>query len=178
MKIKYKTTLEGAKAPIVLPQGDWFDLVVPEETKLHCPISETLKKSQKNKETDYYRNVVTKDKKVSLGIAMQLPKGYEAIVLPRSSTYRKWGFKLANTMGVIDNSYCGDNDIWQAHVTPNKTVTIPAGTAVLQFRIQLTQKATVWQKLNWLFWNGDIEFIKVDKLGNEDRGGDGSTDKQ
>lgn len=72
-------------------------------------------------------------------------------------------------------SYCGNNDTWKAVVIPYKTITIPEGTRLFQFRIQLSQRANIWQKLRWLFWNGKVTFIAVDSLDNTDRGGFGST---
>ncbi len=97
-----------------------------------------------------------------LGIAMELPKGYEAIVAPRSSTYKKYGIVQTNSIGVIDNSYCGDNDQWRMPVYFTQDVVIPKGSRIAQFRIQAKQP--------------EINFITVESLGNTDRGGFGSTD--
>lgn len=98
---------------------------------------------------------------ISLGISMQLPHGYEAIVAPRSSTFKKYGILQANSIGIIDNSYCGDNDIWCFPAYATKDVEIKAGTRICQFRIQKKQP--------------DFQFIPVDSLGTENRGGFGST---
>ena len=176
MKIKVRL-YEGASLPVIHEQGDWYYIVTPCEVNLHCPISKTLKKKKKDSDIERYRDVEFKDKKISLQFCLELPKGYEAVVLPRSSTFRKYGIQIANTQGVIDQSYIGDNDIWQLHVLPFKTVKIPANTPILQFRIQLSQRATIWQKIKWLFCNGKVEFIEVPSLNNKNRGGDGSTDK-
>ena len=92
---------------------------------------------------------------------MKLPEGYEAHVLPRSSTFKKWGILLVNGMGIIDNSYCGDNDIWGFPALAMRKTTIYAGDRICQFRIVKKQP--------------DIEFVSVDKLGEKDRGGFGST---
>ena len=92
---------------------------------------------------------------------MKLPEGYEAIMAPRSSTFKNWGITQTNSIGVIDSSYCGDNDIWMFPAHATKTVTIPAGTRICQFRIQEEQPK--------------IKFIPVSSLGNEARGGLGST---
>ena len=77
-------------------------------------------------------------------------------------------------MGVIDNSYCGDNDEWRLPVITLRSTEINAGTRVAQFRIQLSQKATVWQKIKWLFSTG-IQLEYVDILSSINRGGIGST---
>lgn len=99
---------------------------------------------------------------ISLGVAMQLPDGYEAHVLPRSSTAKKYGIIMANSMGIIDNSYCGDNDIWQFPALAFRDTTIPYGERIAQFRIMPKQPER-------------IVFVPVETLGNPDRGGFGST---
>jgi dUTP pyrophosphatase len=111
---------------------------------------------------------------LDLGIAMQLPKGYEALVVPRSSSYRHFGFIQANSVGIIDNTYCSETDIWKLPILSLSDTTIYEGDRVAQFRIQLSQKASVWQKIKWLF-SGKVELVKVDHLCNESRGGIGST---
>ena len=98
---------------------------------------------------------------ISQGISMKLPEGYEAILAPRSSTFKKYGLLQANGIGVIDNSYCGDNDIWCFPAYATKDIEIKAGTRICQFRIQKKQP--------------DIDFIPVDSLGTKDRGGFGSS---
>lgn len=150
-KIFYK--LINKKAGIVsLPQGDWFDLKIAEDVCF-------------NKGEFKY---------LSLGIAMKLPEGYEALVLPRSSTFKKYGILLANSTGVIDNSFSSDKDIWHFPAYATKNVNIEAGTRICQFRIQLSQKATFWQKLKWLF-GGKIVLKEVLCLDGIQRGGLGST---
>ncbi len=100
-------------------------------------------------------------KLVSLGIAMQLPEGYEAHVYARSSTPKKHGVILANSVGIIDTSYCGNDDIWQAPLYAIRDTHIDKNTRIAQFRIVKNQP--------------EIEFIEVEDLGNESRGGIGST---
>ena len=80
---------------------------------------------------------------------------------------------------IIDNkmSYCGDNDEWKYNAIALNTSHIKKGDRICQFRIQLSQKATFWQKLRWLF-SSKIELVQVDHLDNKDRGGFGSTDKE
>jgi dUTP pyrophosphatase len=136
IKIKY---FEGAEKIEKISQGDWIDLKT-------------------------YRGVSLKAgefRMIPLGIAMELPKGYEAIVVPRSSTFKNFGLILVNSVGVIDESYCGDNDMWQFLAYATKDIYIPKGTRICQFRILEHQPA--------------IEFLEVEKLENEDRGGIGST---
>lgn len=97
---------------------------------------------------------------IHLGVAMKLPEGYEAHLVPRSSTFKNWGILQTNHMGVIDNSYCGSNDWWKMPVYATRDVTIEGGSRICQFRIERIQP--------------EIEFI-VGELGGEDRGGFGST---
>ncbi len=100
-------------------------------------------------------------KLIPLGIAMQLPKGYEAHIVPRSSTFKNFGIIQANHMGVIDESYCGDNDQWLFPAIALRDTFIQAGDRICQFRIMEHQPQLI--------------FEAVDTLGNEDRGGIGST---
>lgn len=101
---------------------------------------------------------------IPLGVAIELPKGYEAIVAPRSSTFKNWGLIQTNSIGVIDESYCGDNDQWFMPVYATRDTFINMNDRVCQFRI-IKHQPTFY-----------IE--EVDSLGNEDRGGHGSTGKQ
>lgn len=112
---------------------------------------------------------------LSLGVAMKLPKGYEAIVVSRSSTYKNFSVFNPGGFGVIDNTYNGDTDEWKypAYCLGERSYILP-GDRICQFRIQLSQKATIWQKIKWLFSN-KIEFKHVDSLSEISRGGLGST---
>lgn len=143
--IKYFADIE----PIgKLQNGDWIDLRAAEDV--------TLTKGE--------------FKLIPLGIAMKLPKGYEAVIAPRSSTFKNYGIIQTNHIGVIDNSYSGDNDQWMMPVycleprdfvdgTP-KTV-IRKNNRICQFRIQQKQP--------------EVEFQTVEHLDDKDRGGFGST---
>lgn len=102
-------------------------------------------------------------KLIPLGIAMQLPAGYEAHVIPRSSTFKNFGIIQANSMGLIDESYCGDNDQWYCPAIALRKTTIRTNDRICQFRIMKHQP--------------QIEFREVDNLNNESRGGIGSTGK-
>ena len=97
---------------------------------------------------------------IHLGVAMKLPDGCEAHIVPRSSTYKKWGIIQANHMGVIDNSYSGPNDWWRMPVLATRDTTIHKGDRICQFRIMDRQP--------------EIEFVEG-KMTDEDRGGFGST---
>lgn len=157
MKLKIKIKLFNKECmPEIISKGDWIDLKIWESfsiNKVKTPVYQML----------------------SLGVAMQLPDGYEAIIVPRSSTFKKYGIMLANSVGIIDNTYCGNGDIWgfPALIFKENT-TIPSFERICQFRIQLSQKATIWQKIKNLFYSG-VEFEVVDNLTNPNRGGFGST---
>lgn len=97
---------------------------------------------------------------ISLGVAMHLPEGYEAIVKPRSSTVRKYGLIFADS-GVIDNAYCGNDDVWSSTWYAAKYGHIEKNTRIAQFRIQRVQEK--------------VDFVRVDRLESENRGGYGST---
>ena len=110
-------------------------------------------------------------KEIPLGIAMELPEGYEAHIVPRSSTFRKYGIIMTNSVGIIDNSYCGNGDIWHfpallvapklyAGFHPIGT-RIPANTRICQFRIMPKMP--------------DVEFVEVKSLDGKTRGGLGAT---
>ena len=145
IKIKY---FEGANKLKSIEKGDWIDLYANKEI--------FIPKGQRAM--------------IPLGIAMELPKGYEAHIVPRSSTFKTWGIILVNSIGIIDNSYNGDNDQWHfpAYCLESRTIVdgregtlIQKGDRICQFRIVENQPS--------------IEFIEVESLGNEDRGGLGST---
>lgn len=122
-----------------IAQGDWCDLRAAETVE--------LKKGE--------------FKLIPLGIAMQLPDGYEAHVVPRSSTFKNFGVLQTNSFGVIDNSYCGDNDQWFFPAYALRDTIIRKNDRICQFRIEKKQP--------------DIEFEETDHLDNPDRGGHGST---
>lgn len=166
IKIKYHSAEVRANAPIVrITKGEWLDLATAEKVQIKGPT--------KNPKTN---DVDISNKMINLGISIQLPKDFEAVVLSRSSTYKSWGIIAANAQGVIDSTYCGDNDIWKYNAIALRDTEIPLGTRIAQFRIQPSQFAPFWVKLKWLL-TSKIEFIEVDSLGNEDRGGWGSTGK-
>ena len=122
-----------------ITQGDWVDLRSAEDITI--------------KQFDF--------KLIHLGIAMQLPEGYEANIVPRSSTYKNFGILQTNSFAVIDESYCGDNDWWRYPIVALKDTEIKKGDRICQFRIN--------KKMS------EVELIKVEILGNKDRNGLGST---
>ena len=122
-------------------KSDWIDLRCAEEI--------TLKQGE--------------FKLVPLGVAMQLPKGYEAHVVPRSSTFKNFGVIQTNHCGIIDESYSGDNDQWYMPVLAMRDTQIHVNDRICQFRIFEHQPA--------------IEFEETDHLDGADRGGFGSTGK-
>ena len=101
---------------------------------------------------------------IPLGVAMELPEGYEAMVVPRSSTFKNYGLLMTNGVGIIDNSYCGDDDQWHFPAYATHDTVILKGERICQFRIIENQP--------------EIEFETVEHLGNQSRGGLGSTGKE
>lgn len=176
MKIKVKL-YNGQKLPKVIREGDWIDIYPTSNIVLNGPIANTLKRDRTNKKDISTRSVEFKPVFVCLGMAMELPAGYEAHILPRSSAFNRFGFILVNSQGIIDQLFKGNLDVWGACLLPTRNAIITTDKAFLQFRITLSQKATIWQRIKWLFSSGKIEFVEVDDLGNESRGGFGSTDK-
>lgn len=152
LKVKIKRFNKKNWLPELRVQGDWVDLHV--------------QKDYHGQKGDFFL--------IPLGIAMKLPKGFEAEIAPRSSTPDKYGFTMPNSIGVIDNSYSGNGDEWKCPALFFKEGVIPAGARICQFRITLSQKASLWNKLKWLFSSG-IELVEVDNLDEDDRGGFGST---
>lgn len=100
-------------------------------------------------------------KMIPLGVAMQLPEGYEAIMAPRSSTFKTYGILQTNSIGIIDETYCGDNDQWHFPAYATRDTHINKNERICQFRIIEHQPAII--------------FEEVETLGNADRGGLGST---
>lgn len=157
-------------APSVHTDGDWIDLRAAETIKLEGPHAAQARKSKG-------RKVMFESAVIPLGVAMQLPKGYEAVVNSRSSIYKNYFCMLVNGQGVIDNKYKGDKDQWFAELIAFADTEIQEGDRIVQFRIQLSQKATLWQRIKWLFSRG-VKIKVVEHLGNPDRGGHGHSGKR
>lgn len=122
-----------------ISKGDWIDLRAAETVELKAG----------------------EFKIISLGISMKLPEEYEAHIVPRSSTFKKWGILQTNHMGVIDNSYSGDNDIWGMPVLAMRDTVIQENDRICQFRIAKRME--------------QVEMEQVDHLEGADRGGFGTT---
>lgn len=98
---------------------------------------------------------------IPLGVSMKLPDGYFGLVVPRSSTCINCGIAMGNSVGIIENDYCGENDVWGFVAIALEDTTIEAGTRIAQFMP--------------VRYAEDIEFEEVDSMGCADRGGYGST---
>ena len=152
--IKYMRTDKSISPLEIIEKGDWIDLHLAEA--VHLPQGEF--------------------KLLSLGVRIKLPEGFEAWVVPRSGTFKNFGILQANSMGVIDCSYNGPNDIWKFPAYATKAVSIEKDTRICQFRIMPSQKAPSAIKGMWN-WADGIELVEEEWLeGNEEsRGGFGST---
>lgn len=139
IKIKYLTDIEPISQK---KNSDWIDL--------RCAVDTFMKAG------DYVN--------IPLGVAMELPEGYEALVIPRSSTFKNFGIIMANSMGLIDCSYNGDSDQIHFPALAIKDTAIHKNDRICQFRIQKNMT--------------DVSLRKVETLGNEARGGFGSTGVQ
>ena len=136
IKIKYLRDIWPCQC---FSNGDWIDLRAGKEIVM--------------KAGEY--------KAIPLGVAMELPKGYEAIIAPRSSTFKNYGIMMANSIGIVDESYKGDNDEWHFPAYAVRDTMVSADERICQFRIVKHQPK--------------IGFKQVTRLGNRNRGGFGST---
>lgn len=178
MKLEIKIKLKNrdiSNMPKQIAKGDWIDLCASEDIDL-----DALTKEQETQ----FEFIGKYDKKrfsyaiLPLGVAMKLPKGYEAVISPRSSIFKNFNCIMPNSIGIIDNSYSGNEDYWGCPVLAfSKGIKIKKGDRLCQFRIQLSQKATFTQKLKDLFYSG-IRFNIVDNLKGTNRGGFGHTGKR
>ena len=125
--------------PIPVVNGEWIDLFTAEDVTL--------------KQFEY--------KVISLGVSMQMPKGYYGHLVPRSSAFKNFGVMMTNSIGIIENDYNGDDDIWGFPAVAFRDTFIPKGTRICQFRLFKSAEP--------------VEFEQVETLGNENRGGFGST---
>ncbi|MBD5486175.1 MAG: dUTP diphosphatase [Lachnospiraceae bacterium] len=141
IKIKYFTD-KIEKLTYIDGKSDWIDLRAAEDVNLKAG----------------------EFKLIPLGVAMELPAGYEAHVVPRSSTFKNFGIIQTNHQGVIDGSYCGDNDQWFMPVYAVRDTQIHVNDRICQFRIMENQPKIV--------------FNEVAQLNHDDRSGHGSTGKQ
>lgn len=136
IKIRYLRDIEKIER---FNTGDWIDLRAAEDLRMDAG----------------------EFKLIPLGVAMELPEGYEALVAPRSSTFKNLGVMLANSIGIIDESYKGNGDEWHFPAYAVRATYIRKNERICQFRIIRHQPM--------------IHLIEVDNLSNENRGGIGST---
>lgn len=141
IRVKYFTD-QIEKLTYIDGKSDWIDLRAAETVDL--------------KKGDF--------KLIPLGVAMELPAGYEAHIVPRSSTFKNFGIIQTNHQGVVDCSYCGDNDQWFMPVYAVRDTHIEINDRICQFRIMENQPV--------------LAFHEVESLSGTDRGGFGSTGKQ
>ena len=139
IEIKYFADIDKIEK---INKGDWIDLRAAEDVVI--------------KAGEY--------KLISLGVGMKLPEGYEAIVAPRSSTYKNFKIRQTNSFGIIDNSYCGEKDVWKYPCVADEDTIIHKNDRICQFRIIENQPP--------------IQFVTVEHLDDKDRGGFGTTGKQ
>lgn len=139
MKLQIKYHNEEIEKIKKIDKGDWIDLRAAEKVEL--------------KQGEFAL--------ISLGVSMKLPDGYEAHLAPRSSTFKTWGIIQTNSIGVVDNSYSGNNDIWKMPVYATRDTVINVNDRICQFRIMPKMPVV------------DVE--EVDNLEGPDRGGFGST---
>lgn len=137
--IKIKYVKNGMEKIEQIANGDWIDLRIAEDVTLEAG----------------------EFKLIPLGVAMMLPKGYEALVIPRSSTFKKYGIIQANSVGLIDETYCGNNDEWYFPAFATRKISIHKNTRICQFRIIEHQHP--------------IDIVEVTELSEINRGGFGST---
>ena len=139
MKIRIKYFEKDLVPVEKIAKGDWIDLRAAEDLEL--------------KAGDF--------RYIRLGVGMILPEGYEAHVAPRSSTFKNFGILVANSVGVVDNSYCGEEDEWRLPALAMRDTVIRKNDRICQFRIVEKQP--------------ELEFEVVEHLKEESRGGFGST---
>ena len=184
-KILVRRINQNLQLPQIVAKGDWVDLRASETIRFRAPQSGTLKSRNVNGQEEKYRNVSFDFQMMPLGVAMKLPDGFEGVIIARSSLPNGFGVMLANNVGLMDGKttkdsipYSGNDDEWKAPLIALRDTTIKEGERICQFKIQLSQKATVWQKIKWLFTDG-IEIEEVAELpSKENRGGLGTTGKQ
>lgn len=145
IKVKYHASIDKIRKISI---GDWIDLRCAEDTFI--PVGDSCA--------------------IPLGVSMELPEGYEAHILPRSSTFMRYGILPVNGTGIIDSTYRGDGDIWHFLalcfsgidiVNGERGTLIPKNARICQFRIVPKQP--------------EVKIIEVNNLGNDNRGGLGST---
>ena len=141
MKISIKYFTDGLIPVEKIAKGDWIDLRAAEDVEMKAG----------------------EFRLIPLGVGMILPEGYEAHIAPRSSTFKNFGILQTNSIGVVDSSYCGEEDQWKMAAYALRDTVIRKNDRICQFRIMEKQP--------------EIEFETVEQLRQESRGGFGSTGK-
>jgi dUTP pyrophosphatase len=136
IKIRYHAPIEKLEHKEI---GDWIDLRAAENVSL----------------------LAGESRLISLGVSMRLPRGFEAHIVPRSSTFKRWGILQTNSMGVVDESFCGDQDIWRMPVYAVRDTQISVNDRICQFRIVAKMQS--------------VTFEEVEAMEAVSRGGFGST---
>ena len=159
---------KGNIVPFINSKGDCIDLRAANDYVFKAPQAGV----QYQKDNVKHRDVKFDEQMIDLGIAIQLPTGYVAKIRHRSSTTKKLRI-VPVTSGFIDNCYNGNEDEWKFYCYAIDSTVIHKGDRICQFEICLSQFATRWQKIKWLF--SKPKFVFVDSLNNINRGGHGST---
>ena len=141
--------------------------------------STKLKKIAKGNWIDVYANKdvfvkVNERAMIPLGFALELPSGWEAHLAPRSSTFKTWGIIQTNSVGVVDDTYIGDNDqcYMPVYCLEGKNIELIDGVEVKGTWIRKGDKIAQFRIMEVM---PEIEFDEVESFGNSDRGGFGST---
>ncbi len=168
---KLKVKVKESTMPLeIIKKGDWIDLKATKAMSWGAPLLITTKDEEGNETSVIeYQKVL-----IPLNIIAELPEGYEAHIATRSSTFENFKLIQANAPAIIDNSFKGDSDRWKFQGLAFNSGSVKRGERICQFKVVLSQKATIWQRIKWLFTSG-IKFEYVPTLNNENRGGFGKT---
>ena len=109
-------------------KSDWIDLRAAEEVELKAGMFHLI----------------------DLGVSMKLPEGYEAHIVPRSSTFKNYGLLQTNSVGIIDGSYCSHDDVWKMPVYATRETVIHVNDRICQFRIVKNQPKISFEEVDWL----------------------------
>lgn len=150
LKIRYAD--ENFPTLQMTEKGDWIDLKASKDYDLKAGDSEFI----------------------DLGVAMKIPENYEAWLVPRSGTFKKYGLIQTNGIGIIDNSYSGNNDIWKMPVYALRDAKVAKGERLCQFRL-VERMSVVFSPVSITQSHCDLLILETDHLDDDDRGGFGSS---
>lgn len=148
---------EGGTMPSFNPKGDWVDLHAAEDVELQAPVL-----NLHNNQIQFQHGLI------DLKLSFAIPEGYEMHILPRSSTFKNWGIIMTNSMGIVDYSYRGNDDIVKFPFMATREAKINKGDRICQMRVVKSMLAES---------QGALFLDQVDSLSDENRGGFGSTGK-